>query len=101
MRESRLQPCRGMAILNATTADADMDAFILLSHNAMDHAASITGGKVLWRVLVDPGDDRVARLAVAHDTPRDVNAPGDYEALQNGASSISGTSIEGMRQPAE
>lgn len=53
----------------------------LLSRDAVEAVASKTGNKVLWRALVDPGADRVVRVAVAHDAPLDLNTPQDYEQL--------------------
>lgn len=53
----------------------------LLSRHAVETAASMTGEKVLWRALVDPGDHRVVRLTVTRDPPLDINTPEDYESL--------------------
>ncbi len=53
----------------------------LLSTNAVTHARSMSGTKVLWRALVDSGDERVMRVALPFDAPSDVNTRSDYEAL--------------------
>ena len=53
----------------------------LLSREAVESVAETSGKKVLGRILVDSANDRVVRLKVPHDAPRDVNTPEDYEAL--------------------
>ncbi len=53
----------------------------LLSREAAESAAEMSGEKVLGRILIDGANDRVVRFKVPHDAPRDVNTPEDYEAL--------------------
>ena len=57
----------------------------LLSRDAVGTAASIASEKALWSLLVESSDDRVARVAVSWNAPRDVNTPEAYEALLGGA----------------
>lgn len=66
----------------AVTAYADRVAHpFLVSHDALDVAAPMDGDKVLGRLFIEPGDDRVIRLDMRFDAPRDVNTPEDYETL--------------------
>lgn len=66
----------------AVTAYRDRVAHpFLLSRDAVEAAASMTGERVLWRVLVDPGDNRVVRIAAGANAARDLNTPEDYKAL--------------------
>lgn len=53
----------------------------LLSQAAIGEAAGIGGSKVLWRALVESGDERVHRVVVDDDAPLDLNTPDDYRAL--------------------
>ncbi|MFV9671607.1 MAG: nucleotidyltransferase family protein [Acidimicrobiia bacterium] len=53
----------------------------LLSRAAVKSVEETSGEKVLGRLLIDSANDRVVRLNIAHDAPRDVNTPEDYEAL--------------------
>ena len=53
----------------------------LLSRTAVESMEEMTGEKVLGRILVESDDDRVARLSVPHQAPRDVNTPEDYAEL--------------------
>ena len=66
----------------AVTAYVDRIAHpILVSREAVVVAAQTPGQKVLGRLLIEADDDRVVRLIVPTEAPRDVNTPGDYEAL--------------------
>ncbi len=66
----------------AVTAYRDRIAHpFLLSRACIDAAKEIDGPKVLWKVLVTSGDDRVERVTHDADAPLDVNTPGDYERL--------------------
>ncbi len=53
----------------------------LLSRAAVGEAASVTGEKVLWRVLVEEADPRVLRVEADTTAPKDVNTPQDYREL--------------------
>ncbi len=53
----------------------------LISRPALEDAAEMTGERVLGRLLVESGDDRVARLRIAGPAPWDVNTPEEYAAL--------------------
>lgn len=53
----------------------------LISRAALLETMEMEGEKVLGRVLVEAGDDRVERLRLAGTAPRDVNTPDDYQAL--------------------
>lgn len=53
----------------------------LLSRAAIGETAGVGGSKVLWRALVESGDERVDRIAVDDDAPLDLNTPEDYRAL--------------------
>ena len=67
----------------AVTSYADGVAHpFLVSRDALELAAQLPGEKVLGRLLIESGDDRIVRLAVPVAAPRDVNTPADYEALQ-------------------
>jgi molybdenum cofactor cytidylyltransferase len=57
----------------------------LLSRDAVEAIAETAGEKVLGRLLVDSDDDRVMRLSIPYEAPRDINTPDDYEALLRGA----------------
>ena len=66
----------------AVTAYANRIAHpILVSREAVVVAAETPGQKVLGRLLIEADDDRVLRLVVQGEAPRDVNTPRDYEAL--------------------
>lgn len=66
----------------AVTAYRDRIAHpFLLSRAAIGETAHLEGPKVLWRALVESGDERVARVAIDADAPLDVNTPDDYDAL--------------------
>ncbi len=66
----------------AVTAYRDRIAHpFLLSRAAIEAASPLQGSKVLWRVLVASGDERVVRLPHGSDAPLDVNTPDDYDAL--------------------
>ena len=66
----------------AVTAYVDRIAHpFLLSRDTLAVTAETPGQKVLGRLLIEADDDRVVRLVVQTEAPRDVNAPGDYEAL--------------------
>ena len=66
----------------AVTAYVDRIAHpLLVSREAVTVAAQTPGQKVLGRLLIEADDDRVVRLVVQAEAPRDVNTPGDYEAL--------------------
>jgi CTP:molybdopterin cytidylyltransferase MocA len=54
---------------------------MLLSADAVEELRPLAGEKVLGRLFLDTGDDRVVRLHVPFDAPRDVNTPEDYEEL--------------------
>jgi molybdenum cofactor cytidylyltransferase len=64
----------------------------LISRPALEDAAEMTGERVLGRLLIESGADRVARLRVAGPAPRDVNTPEEYESLLSG---------EGLEAPGE
>lgn len=67
----------------AVTAYADCRAHpFLVSRDALEFVGQEQGEKVLGRLFIESDDDRVARLAVPVEAPRDVNSPADYEALQ-------------------
>jgi molybdenum cofactor cytidylyltransferase len=53
----------------------------LLSRGAVESVEATTGSKVLWRVLVESGDDRVVHMRDDADAPMDINTPADYAAL--------------------
>ena len=53
----------------------------LLSREALDTAAKTPGNKVLGRLLVESGDERVVRLDVQVEAPPDVNTYAEYNAL--------------------
>lgn len=57
----------------------------LLSREAIESLEEMSGEKVLGRMLIDSANARVVRLKVAHDAPRDLNTPEDYEALDRRA----------------
>jgi molybdenum cofactor cytidylyltransferase len=57
---------------------------ILLSRAAVDETRAIEGSKVLWRALVESGDNRVVRVDAPGDAPPDINTRQDYEALLEG-----------------
>jgi molybdenum cofactor cytidylyltransferase len=66
----------------AATEYSDRTAHpFLLSRDAVRSTEEMTGAKVLGRMLIDSGDERVVRLSVLHEAPRDVNTPDDYEGL--------------------
>ena len=66
----------------AVTEYSDRTAHpFLVSRDAVRSTEEMTGEKVLGRMLIDSDDDSVVRLSVAHDAPRDVNTPEDYEGL--------------------
>ena len=66
----------------AVTAYVDRIAHpLLLSREAVAIAAQTPGEKVLGHLLIETDDDRVVRLVAQVEAPRDVNTPGDYEAL--------------------
>jgi molybdenum cofactor cytidylyltransferase len=66
----------------AVTAYRDRIAHpFLLSRAAIEEGAHLEGSKVLWRALVESGDERVARVSMDFDAPLDVNTPDDYESL--------------------
>jgi molybdenum cofactor cytidylyltransferase len=54
---------------------------LLVSSEAVPELSEASGEKVLGRVLIEQADDRVVRHTVATSAPRDVNTPGEYEAL--------------------
>lgn len=54
---------------------------MLLSAAAVDEMRPFAGEKVLGRRFFDVGDERVERLSVSFDAPRDVNTRDDYERL--------------------
>ncbi|MEN8235315.1 MAG: nucleotidyltransferase family protein [Actinomycetota bacterium] len=56
----------------------------LLSRAAVEHAREVLGDKVLWRALVDPGDERVVQVPLSFDAPVDVNTREDYGDLVGG-----------------
>ena len=56
----------------------------LLSRPAIESFAHEQGDGVLWRRLVESGDDRVVRMEVVQPAPPDVNTMADYEALVTG-----------------
>lgn len=56
----------------------------LVSRAAVDEARTIEGSKVLWRALVESGDERVVHLEAPGDAPSDVNTREDYESLLKG-----------------
>lgn len=67
----------------AVTSYADGVAHpFLVSRDALELAGQQQGEKVLGRLFIESDDDRVVRLAVPVEAPRDVNTPADYEALQ-------------------
>lgn len=53
----------------------------LLSREAIDEAVGDGQPHLLWRTLVESGDDRVVRVAFGGMAPRDINTPEDYRAL--------------------
>ena len=66
----------------AVTAYRDRIAHpFLLSRAAIEETAHLEGSKVLWRVLVESSDERVARVSLDLDAPLDVNTQDDYEIL--------------------
>ena len=66
----------------AVTAYRDRIAHpFLLSRAAIEETSPLQGSKVLWRVLVESGDERVVRVPCASDAPLDVNTPEDYDTL--------------------
>lgn len=56
----------------------------LLSRDAVEETRGLEGSKVLWRALVESGDDRVVRIDAPGDAPSDINTREDYEALLEG-----------------
>lgn len=66
----------------AVTSYIDRDGHpLLVSRIAVNVATGASGEKVLGRLLIESDDDRVVRLVVPVEAPRDVNTPGDYDAL--------------------
>jgi molybdenum cofactor cytidylyltransferase len=64
------------------TAYADRIAHpILASRGAVNELTGASGEKVLGRLLIESPDERVVRVDVPYDAPRDVNTPGDYTGL--------------------
>ena len=53
----------------------------LVSTAAIQEFSSEQGDGVLWRGLVESGDERVVTVDVGRNAPVDVNTPADYEAL--------------------
>ena len=53
----------------------------LLSREAFDTAAKTSGNKVLGRLLIESGDQRVVRLNVEVAVPPDINTQEEYNAL--------------------
>ena len=68
----------------AVTAYQDRVAHpFLISQLAIDEARDIPGSKVLWRMLIESGDDRVIHVEAPTQAPIDVNTPADYERLRD------------------
>jgi molybdenum cofactor cytidylyltransferase len=53
----------------------------LTSREALDAAAEKSGNKVLGRLLIESGDERVVRLDVQVEAPPDINTQDAYDAL--------------------
>jgi CTP:molybdopterin cytidylyltransferase MocA len=53
----------------------------LMSREALDTAAQTSGDRVLGRLLIESGDQRVVRLKVEVEAPPDVNTQEEYDAL--------------------
>ena len=53
----------------------------LLTRAAVEFMKEVAGRRVLGRMLIESGDDRVVRLPVPGEAPLDVNTPENYEEL--------------------
>ena len=69
----------------AVTAYRDRLAHpFLVSRAAIEAFAHEHGDGVLWRGLVESGDERVVKVEVPAPAPVDVNTVADYDMLLNG-----------------